>query len=107
MSFGALIATEISKIIRPKFLFLISSVHLKSELPLLYRFIRTSNIIQFIPSLFFKPIPFVANYLFGAQNETLLRSILDDTDLKFTKWALIVLCYWNNKKSFIFLFYYT
>ena len=50
--------------------------------------------------MFFKPIPFVANYLFGAQNETLLRSILDDTDLKFTKWALIVLCYWNNKESF-------
>ena len=45
VSFGGLIATEISKIIRPKFLFLISSVHLKSELPLLYRFIGTSNII--------------------------------------------------------------
>ena len=41
----------------------------------------------------------IAYYLFGAQNKKLLNSILNDTDLTFTKWAIRELLNWKNLSS--------
>ena len=39
----------------------------------------------------------IAKFLFGTKNTELLNKILDDTDLKFTKWAVGELITWKNK----------
>ena len=44
----------------------------------------------------FKDPMFIMNYAFGAKHKILLKSILDDTDNKFTKWALNELFNWQN-----------
>tara|TARA_Y100000766_G_C18818298_1_gene561631 strand:+ start:399 stop:1061 length:663 start_codon:yes stop_codon:yes gene_type:complete len=98
VSFGGLIAQEISTILKPSFTIVISSIHKKAQIPLLLKF--TPNfLLNRIPSPLFKlPLP-VANYVFGAQNKKLLHQILKDTDYGFVKWALFAFKNWkaNNE----------
>ncbi|WP_299679695.1 alpha/beta hydrolase [uncultured Dokdonia sp.] len=96
VSFGGLIATEINQILRPKKTILISSAHTKYELPAIFRWFGKTKLIRFIPTFLFDPPRFIATYLFGVKDGQLLRAILDDTDLDFTKWAINELTNWKN-----------
>tara|TARA_R110002126_G_scaffold55819_6_gene149726 strand:+ start:36672 stop:37151 length:480 start_codon:yes stop_codon:yes gene_type:complete len=96
VSFGGLIATEISKITNPKITILISSVETKNELSGIIRLFGKTKIIELIPERFLKPPKFIAHFMFGTKNKELLNSILDDTDLNFTKWAIRALINWQN-----------
>lgn len=96
VSFGGLVAVELSKYLEPKQTILISSAENKYELSWLYRLVGKTAILNIVPaSLFYIP-PVFANLLFGAVNKKLLKEILIDTDLSFVKWALIQLTTWQN-----------
>lgn len=97
LSFGGLIATEISKILQPKITILISSIETKNELRPIYRWIGKTGLMKLIPHQLFNPPRLLAYYLFGTQHKTLLTKILDDTDLVFAKWALQELLTWKNQ----------
>lgn len=99
VSFGGLVAIEISKTLNPRFTILISSVATKTEIPSLYRLVGKSGFLKHIPENLFNPPRWLAHYLFGAKNTDLLDQILDDTDLRFTKWAINELVHWNNQHS--------
>lgn len=88
VSFGGLVAVEISKILKPKLTILISSVATKKEIPKFFKLIGQTGIINLIPKELFNPPRKLAHYLFGARNKTLLNQILHDTDLRFAKWAV-------------------
>jgi len=96
VSFGGLVAIEISKLLQPKITILISSIENKYELPLLNRIIGKTGIIKLIPKSLFKPPTKIAMWLFGAKNKSLLVDILNDTDLAFAKWAINQLLNWKN-----------
>lgn len=96
VSFGGLIAVELNKMLKPRLTILISSADTKNGLRTVYRLIGKSGLIRFIPSFLFAPPRTLMYWLFGARNKTLLREILDDTDLKFTKWSITQLIVWNN-----------
>lgn len=96
VSFGGLIATEISKILNSKTTILISSAHTKGELRTIFGWFGKTKLIKIIPTFLFDPPRWVAKYLFGAKNFKLLNDILDDTDLKFVKWAVNELTNWKN-----------
>ena len=98
VSFGGLVATEISKVLKPRLTILLSTVEVKSELPLLYRLFGKTRIIEIIPTFLFEIPPLVAIWLFGAEDEVLLRGILKDSDKRFTKWAVNQLVNWNNEE---------
>ncbi|WP_235958360.1 alpha/beta hydrolase [Flammeovirga agarivorans] len=98
VSFGGLIAVEISKILKPEFTVLISTVEKSSELPIHYRLISKINFIKFLHPKFFN-LPFIiASFLFGTKNP-LLKDILKDSDLSFTKWAINSLLKWKSKEN--------
>ncbi len=99
VSFGGLIATEISKKIKPKLTILISSAETKRELRWIYRVIGRSGLINIIPARFIDLPRIIAYWLFGTEKRELLKSILDDSDLKFTKWAIKELTSWRNIES--------
>lgn len=99
VSFGGLIAVEISKLIVPRCTILISSVVKKSELRNIYSLAGKIGLIKFIPEIIFNPPRFIAKYLFGAKNKDLLFKILDDTDISFAKWAVGELVCWENKDN--------
>jgi hypothetical protein len=96
VSFGGLIAVEISKVLKPKFTVLVSSVELRNELPFLYKLIGKTGLLKLIPSsLFILPVP-IAMWVFGTENKKLLASILKEADLNFYKWAINQLTIWKN-----------
>ncbi|MEM6297448.1 MAG: alpha/beta hydrolase [Bacteroidota bacterium] len=99
VSFGGLVAVEISKILSPEVTILISSAETKHELPKIYRIIGKSNLIRLVPHQLFNPPRKVASWVFGTTNHALLKNILDDTDLKFTKWAINELTNWSNEEG--------
>lgn len=97
VSFGGLIATEISKLTNPKLTILISSVETKSELNGLIKLAGKSRLIELIPEKLLNPPKAIAHFMFGTDKKELLNSILDDTDLNFTKWAIRELMNWKNQ----------
>ena len=96
VSFGGLVAVELNKILKPKLTILISSADTKDDLRTIYRLIGQTNVIKFIPSQLLNPPRTLMYWLFGAKNKKLLCEILDDTDLGFTKWAIMQLTTWTN-----------
>lgn len=95
LSFGGMVATEISKILHPEITFLISSVATKNELPELYKMIGRMGFLDWMPAWLFDPPRASARYFFGTENP-LLKQIMDDTDLDFAKWAVNSLTQWQN-----------
>ena len=96
VSFGGLIAVELSKILSPICTIVISSVINKNEIPFFYKLIGRMKMVNILPTFMFKAPMFIMNYVFGAKNKILLKSILDDTNYKFTKWALNEVFNWQN-----------
>lgn len=96
VSFGGLVAIEISKTLKPRFTILISSVATKTEIPVFYRLLGKSGLLKLLPQNLYNPPRWLAHYLFAAKNTDLLDQILDDTDLRFTKWAINELVHWSN-----------
>jgi len=104
VSFGGLVAQEVSKVLNSKFTFVISSISKPSEIPFLLRF---------IPNIFFKILPkkffclphFMANFFFSANNKKLLSQILRDANPNFTKWALIAFKKWKSQNILLNVFF--
>ena len=96
VSFGGIAAIEISKILKPALIILISSVETESDLRKIYRMIGKTGVVKWVPAAFFKPPSIMAEWVFGAENKQLLREIVDDTDLNFAKWAVEQLITWGN-----------
>lgn len=96
VSFGGLVATEISKKLNPKLTILISTAEINKELPTIYRLFGQTGIINWMPKQLFDPPRFLAHWIFGTQRKKLLNAILEDTDLTFAKWAIQELLTWKN-----------
>ena len=96
VSFGGLVAVEISKRLNPKLTILISSAETRLELRLIYRIIGKTKLLKLIPQFLFDPPRIIAYWIFGAVNKKLLNQILNDTDLYFAKWAVNQLTNWSN-----------
>ncbi|MFS4469183.1 alpha/beta hydrolase [Maribacter sp. 2210JD10-5] len=99
VSFGGLIAKEISLFLNPKLTILISSASKSMELPRIYKTFGLKHLIKIIPRRFFKPPIAVAKFLFGTTKTQLLKDILNDTNLIFAKWAVTKLVSWENNHN--------
>ncbi len=99
VSFGGLIVTELNKFLNPAYSILISSTDTKFGIRPLFRFFRFLSPV--IPKTLFKPPKFLAVWFFGTHNKKLLQEILNDTDLTFSKWAIMQLCSWRNTEPLI------
>ncbi len=99
VSFGGLIAVEISKLLNPKLTILVSSVETRKELPRLFRWIGKTNLLRFLPVQFFRPPKRILHYLFGTKNKEILNQIIRDSKPSFYKWAIRALLVWKNDES--------
>lgn len=98
MSFGGLVATEMSKQLHPEYTVLISSAVTRAELPMLYRFFGRLGIVPLLPCFLFRPPTILANWAFETKHKKLLDNILNDTNLGFAKWAVNALLTWSNSQ---------
>lgn len=107
LSFGGMIAVEISKIIDTEKVILISSAKTKSELSSQFKILNPIGIIKVLPSKVLKHHNFLTNWFFGAsrkEDKRLLGQVLKETDPDFLKWAIHEILNWQNAskpKNFI------
>jgi len=99
LSFGGIIAIEMSKFLSPVQTVLISSFCLKKEVPWYYILLGKSRIYKILPPRFLLRPNNIAFRLFGAYKpeiKNLLRHIFQDTDPAFFEWAIRQLALWDN-----------
>lgn len=100
VSFGGMVAIEVSKHIETEKIILLSSVKRRSELPLSFRMSAYTKLHHIMPAKFMKQPNAVLNWLFGIDKDwekELLNNILHDTDVVFLKWAIDKIVHWNNE----------
>lgn len=99
VSFGGIVAIELANICKPEVLILVSSIETDDQLPLKYLDYLKIGLLNLIPDALIKPPRFVLGYLFGAKNKKLIYQIINDTNPRFIKWALIQIVTWKNQSN--------
>ncbi len=100
ISFGGMMAIELSKILDPHKIVLISSATSKKDIPLIYRLFGRAGLFNITPNLFMKPTPFLAHWFFGVwqpRHQKILKEIITDTDHDFLRWASNQIARWDNR----------
>jgi hypothetical protein len=97
VSFGGLVATEISKKLNPKLTVLISTAETKEGVTSLLKLIGKFNLNDYLSTDMFDPPRRLSYFMFGTDDKEKLDAILDDSDLVFTKWAVEELVNWKNE----------
>lgn len=99
LSFGGMMAMEVSKLIDTEQVILISSAKTKNEIPFYYRIGGRIGIHKILPYSILRHSNLITNWFFGADSafdKQLLKQILLDTDLVFLKWAIDKVVRWTN-----------
>lgn len=102
LSFGGMIAVEVGKIIPDSKVVLLSSVKDSSEVPFYYKAFQGFPIHRIFPykSMLWAAY-WLAYWLFapeGDEQRKLFRTILQETDPHFLKWALHKVVVWKNEE---------
>jgi pimeloyl-ACP methyl ester carboxylesterase len=107
VSFGGIVALELSKISNPVQTIIISSFSNREELSGFYRVLNKLNLQKHIPVRLLLTPNNLLYRIFGVfhkDGKLLLKNILQDTDPNFFRWAINQLFVWDNKwkpKSFL------
>ena len=99
ISFGGIVAQEMSTLFENCPVLILSSVRTRSELPLLMRFFGKSGLHKLIPIKQVLKNTSINHWLFGtktASEKKLLDQILTDSDPVFTKWAIRQITNWTR-----------
>lgn len=102
LSFGGIMAVEVSKLIETEKIIIIASAKTKFEIPFYFRFFGKLGLAKILPISLLKSSNFISNWLFGTTGKAdkkLLKQILIDTDPIFLKWALNVIPNWKNETA--------
>lgn len=101
LSFGGIVAVEVSRQIRVEKMVLISSVRTKAELNRIQFFFMKLGLYRIIPGSLIRRANFLTYRYFGARSpndKQELTKLLQDTNVSFFRWALKSIAYWNNKE---------
>ncbi|MHA7610496.1 alpha/beta hydrolase [Elizabethkingia meningoseptica] len=99
LSFGGILAVEISKLLKYEKVILIASAKSKNELPWIYQMSGKIKINKLLPVSVFKLHNFITDWFFGvekASEKQMLKNILKDTNSVFLKWAINEIVNWKN-----------
>jgi pimeloyl-ACP methyl ester carboxylesterase len=100
ISFGGIMAIEVSKFLPFQKLILLASAKTKHEIPLLYRFLGKLKVPLFFPMNWLKKSNRLSYIVFGVtqkEDQQILDAIYHDTSPNYLRWALHVICTWQNE----------
>ena len=102
LSFGGMIATEISRKMHPQKTILISSVSSPKQLPGYFRVGSVLNVYKAIPYSTISSISFVRRFFTteSAEDRLLLYQMVKDTDPMFLRWAVGAILNWKSESEF-------
>ncbi|NOT73743.1 MAG: alpha/beta hydrolase [Cyclobacteriaceae bacterium] len=99
VSFGGMIAVEISKLIETDKVILISSAKSKLDIPIYFRIAGNLGLNKLMPPQLLKITNGLTFWFFGTKTQgekELLRRIIKGTDSRFLKWAVDKIVNWKN-----------
>ncbi|MCB9252328.1 MAG: alpha/beta hydrolase [Flavobacteriales bacterium] len=99
LSFGGMMAIEVSKQIEVQSVTIISSVKTKKELPLSFKIMGSTGLYKLIPVWVFKQTNFLMYWLFGVSDKEevkLIRNIIKETNSVYLKWAIHEILNWKH-----------
>lgn len=100
LSFGGIVATELTKFLKPKLLIIISSVSTRNELPFYYKICGSLGLNKLAPAFIMNKVYPFTYWFFGVtepEDKKLLKQVIKDTSPKFLKWAINEILNWKNK----------
>lgn len=100
LSFGGIVATEITKFLKPKITIIISSISTRKELPLHYKICRFMGLHKLVPAFTMNKVYPFTYWYFGVTepaDKILLKQVIKDTSPKFLKWAINEILNWKNE----------
>lgn len=100
VSFGGMIAVEVSKLIKTGKIILISSAKTKHEIPFYFKAAGKIHAHKIIPTSFLQNFVSINNFLFGVktkEEKALLKTIIQETNPQFLKWAMEKIVHWQNE----------
>jgi hypothetical protein len=102
LSFGGMIATEVSTFLNPFKTILISSTYSSGLLPAYVRWISRIKLHKLVPASWLKLSAPLAHWFFGTKTTSekkLLDQIMHDTDDQFLQWAINAILTWKNRSK--------
>jgi hypothetical protein len=100
LSFGGIVATEITKFLKPKITIIISSISTRDELPFHYKICRLLKLNKIVPAFSMNKVYPFTYWYFGVKEQAdkkLLKQVIKDTSPKFLKWAINEILNWQNE----------
>ncbi|MEJ6980231.1 alpha/beta hydrolase [Pedobacter sp. P351] len=102
LSFGGMMAIEMSKIVKPDKLILFSTIRSNRELPLLYRLAGLMRLYKLLPDKFLTQTLSFLYWFFGPldiEGKRLVSSFLQQSDPLMLTWAFSKISRWRNKET--------
>lgn len=102
LSFGGMIAVEISKHVNAEKIILVSSAKTRREIPRLFRWAGFFRLHKIIPTRLLKRSNRLVDWYFGATTKSekmMLKEILRDTDPVFLEWAVDKIVRWKSTSA--------
>lgn len=99
VSFGGIIAIELSKILQPKITVIVSSIATRSEHPPHFKIIRFLRLHKLIPGGMYKWHNSFIDWCFGVKTQRekqLLKYYLSSASKNYMKWAIDQILSWQN-----------
>lgn len=100
LSFGGMMAIEISKQIETEKIILFSSAKTRFELPFYFRWIGFLKLHKLVPTRILKWPNAFSNWIFGASSgfeKGILKIILTETEPNYLKWSVNTILTWKNE----------
>lgn len=99
VSFGGIVALELSRFLKPATTILVSSVRKPAEIPWYFRLARRTGVQNTSALRYLLRSEFIASYLFGVTNANhrrLLHDMITDTSDEFKNWAVKQFLQWQG-----------
>jgi len=100
LSFGGMLVTEMAKADVNIKAVIVSSNKTASEFPFWLGLGKYFPVYKWVPSFFYNHCSIVTLWFLGAkgkEEKIVLRKIIADTDIHFTKWAIEAIMNWDNE----------
>ncbi|HZF64798.1 MAG TPA: alpha/beta hydrolase [Chitinophagaceae bacterium] len=102
LSFGGMIATEMTYILKPQKTIIISSASNRYQLPWYVRISKLLKLHKLIPTALLKHSSRLTEYIFGlktANERRLFQSIVSDTDTELVRWSIDTIVNWRRSST--------
>jgi len=100
LSFGGILASELSKILSPKKVIIISGITCSDELPWYFKWMGKIGMHKIVPVQLMKTATIFRNSRADDEARKMIRDFVQNTSPKFIRWSLNAIINWRHSERF-------